>query len=184
MTTNTTSRSQSATKFGAGSNVVVGRTESGICPVTALLDYVSIRGDHPGPFFVLETATPITKPWFVAQLRGILAAVGLPQGQFAGHSSRIGAATTAALVGIEDSTIQALGRWQSAAFLQYIWTPKSQLAAMSRTVKDTGQHLQPGHHQAAVSPMLGHRPQPVTVVMCVLGDSCVVDVVHTVCIYQ
>ena len=78
---------------------------------------MSIRGDHPGPFFVLDTSTPITKPWFVAQLRGILAAVGLPQGQFAGHSFRIGAATTAA------PTIQALGRWHSAAFLQYIRTP-------------------------------------------------------------
>ncbi len=31
----------------------------------------------------------------------------------------LGAATSAALAGLEDSTIQTLGRWQSAAFLQY-----------------------------------------------------------------
>ncbi len=34
-----------------------------------------------------------------------------------GHSFRIGAATTAVVVGIADSSIQTLGRWQSAAFL-------------------------------------------------------------------
>ncbi len=44
---------------------------------------------------------------------------GLP-----GHSFRIGAATTAATVGIEDSTIQMLGRW-SSAFLAHISHPQN-----------------------------------------------------------
>ena len=36
--------------------------------------------------------------------------------KYAGHSYRIGAATTASLCGIQDSTIKMLGRWQSSAY--------------------------------------------------------------------
>ena len=118
-------------QFGAGSDVVVGRTDAELCPVLAMLHYLASRGDRPGTFFITAEGQTITKQWFVAQLREVLAAVGLPQEQYAGHSFRIGAATTAALVGIEDSTIQALGRWHSAAFLQYIRMPKESRAAFS-----------------------------------------------------
>ena len=45
----------------------------------------------------------VTKGWFVGQIRAILTSVGLPQHDFAGHSFRIGAATTAALAGVDDS---------------------------------------------------------------------------------
>ena len=40
----------------------------------------------------------------------------------AGHSFRIGAATSAALAEVEDSIVQILGQWQSAAFLRYVRT--------------------------------------------------------------
>ena len=115
-------------QFGSGSDVVVGRTGSDVCPVRAVLDYVSVRGAGRGPFFIRGTEV-VTKPWFVAQLRSVLTAVGLPQGQYAGHSFRIGAATTAALRRVEDSMIQTLGRWTSTDFLQYIRMPKTQLAS-------------------------------------------------------
>lgn len=61
----------------------------------------------------------------------ILRTAGFPQDHYAGHSFRIGAATMAALAGIADSTIQILGRWHSAAFLQYIRMPKKELAPLS-----------------------------------------------------
>ena len=121
-------------QFGVGSDIVLGRTGAVLCPVTALLEYISDRGDRPGAFFLVTPTQHVTKTWFITQLRAILSTIGLPQHQYAGHSFRIGAATTAALVGIHDSTIQTLGRWHSAAFLQYIRMPKEALAALSSSL--------------------------------------------------
>lgn len=64
--------------------------------------------------------------------KGVSQVVGLPDHEYA--SFRIGAATSAALAGIEDSTIQLLGRWQSGAFLCYIRTPQEILPAVSASL--------------------------------------------------
>ena len=121
-------------QFGAGSDIVLGLTGMQLCPVTAILHYIQSRGGQAGPFFLKANKETASKPWFVAQIRVVLTNIGLPQHQYAGHSFRSGAATTAAAVGIPDSTIQTLGRWQSAAFLLYIRTPKERLAALSASL--------------------------------------------------
>ena len=118
-------------QFGS---VVVGVTGDELCPVSAICQYLMLRGDRKGSFFLDPDGKAVRKPWFVEQLRSILSSIGAPQHQYAGHSFRIGAATTAAMAGVEDSTIQALGRWHSAAFLQYIRTPKERLARISVTL--------------------------------------------------
>ena len=64
-------------------------------------------------------------------LKDALSQLGVDHTQFNGHSFRIGAATTAAQKGIQDSTIEMLGRWQSAAYLRYVQTPRSQLIPVS-----------------------------------------------------
>ena len=115
-------------QFGKGADVIVGRTYVSICPVTAG------RTDRPGTFFLLSSGAPATKGWFTRHIRELLGAMGLPQDQYAGHSFRIGAATTAAMKGVEDSTIQTLGRWHSATFLLYVWSPKERLASLSRVM--------------------------------------------------
>ena len=103
---------------------MVGRTGDALCPVSALAQYISMRGCQPGAFFLDTSRKVLTKQRFVERIRELLTTIGLPQHNFAGHIFRIGAATTAAAAGIEDSTIQTLGRWHSAAFLQYIRTPQ------------------------------------------------------------
>ena len=121
-------------QLGQGAHIVMGRTGMDLCPVVAVLDYITIHVDQPGPFFLTLTKVPLTKQEFLTELRKVLLAVGLPAEEYAGHSFRIGAATSAALTGVEDSTIQMLGRWQSTAFLAYIRTPQRHLAAVSRTL--------------------------------------------------
>ena len=70
----------------------------------------------------------------LARVRSALLEDGIPYKNYSGHSFRIGAATVTAQVRLQDSTIQALGRWSCAAFLSYIRTPRDRLAQFSRTI--------------------------------------------------
>ena len=118
-------------QFGAGTDVVVGLTGDELCPVAAIVRYLEVRGSRRSAFFLHPSGEVVVKAWFVGRVRRILQDLGEDQSQYAGHSFRIGAATSAAMAGLEDSTIQALGRWSSAAYLLYIRTPKESLAHMS-----------------------------------------------------
>ena len=83
-------------------------------------NYLAKRGNTPGALFQWENKIPLSKTKFVEAIRRALTAASLPAKDYAGHSFRIGAATTAASAGIEDSTIQTLGQWKSASFQLYI----------------------------------------------------------------
>ena len=137
-------------QMGQGANIILGRTRTSsdlhVCPVAAVLGYVASWGAQPGAFFLGTRKEPIRKSTFVAKFRRILETLGFPQHQYADHSFRIGAATTAALAGVEDSTIQLLGQWQSAAFLRYVRTPQDRLAALSSTLAGQGCQQSPVAH--------------------------------------
>ena len=103
-------------------------------------------GDHyfvsqPGPFFLNSNKVALSKHQFVTCIRSILQLLGLLQFDYAGHSFRIGAATTVATAGVEDSMIQTLGSWQSAEFLQYICNFPDSLTIWSITVEMYAQLL-------------------------------------------
>lgn len=117
--------------FRQGVLVYVGRTNKPLCPVSALLAYMVLRGNKPGPFFTFLDGKPLSRPRFVAEIRRALAAAGVDPKPYSGHSFRIGAATIAAGQGVEDATIKMLGRWKSSAYQLYIKTPREQLALIS-----------------------------------------------------
>ena len=118
-------------QFGKGTHVYINATHNELCPVAALLAYLALRSTDPGPLFRAIDGLALRKPHVVGRVREALSALGYVQSHYAGHSFRIGAATTAAAVGIEDSTIQALGRWSSSAFKAYIKLPRHHLAQLS-----------------------------------------------------
>ena len=118
--------------FRKGVVIVIGRGTQEICPISAVLDYMSRRGPAPGPLFVFGDGRCLTRPRFVAALRLALGAAGIDARLYSGHSFRIGAATTAAIRGIPDSLIKTMGRWQSSAYTLYVRTPTSVLQSVAR----------------------------------------------------
>ena len=120
--------------FRQGISIFLGRTDTLLCPIAALTAYMATRGCSQGPFFHFPDHQPLTRQLLVEHLRRALQATGLDPKKFAGHSFRIGAATTAAAHGLEDSLIRTLGRWQSSAYLRYLQIPREQLAKISRTL--------------------------------------------------
>lgn len=118
--------------FRRGIHLFIGRTHSDICPVTAMLNYLVGRGKKEGPLFVFPEGAYLTRQRLVEEVRQALGKAGLDSSRYCGHSFRIGAATTAAKRGMEDSVIKTLGRWRSLAYLEYIRIPRDQLASYSR----------------------------------------------------
>ena len=120
--------------FRKGVSVYIGTSGNNICPVAAILDYRVRRGPCSGPFFRFSDRRLLTRARFVTQLKEALTTMGVDERNYSGHSSRIGAATTAAACGIQDSLIKTLGRWESAAYTLYIQTPRETLCKVSQTL--------------------------------------------------
>jgi len=117
-----------------GVEVYIGKSGNDLCPVAVLLAHLSRREDKPGPFFQWENGLPLTKSKFLTFVRTAQEKAGLLAKDFAGHSFRIGAATTATMSGLEDSTIQTLGRWKSTAFKLYVKLNPHHLASLAPTI--------------------------------------------------
>ena len=94
-------------------DLYMGKTATDICPVKAMLNYLVVRGKRPGPLFVYGDGTYLTRQRLVEALRHAVDKAGLNPDLYCSHSFRIGAATTVAEKGMEDSVIKTLGRWKS-----------------------------------------------------------------------
>lgn len=120
--------------FRQGTKVVLGATRDDLCPVSALFSYLRLRGGADGPLFITQQKMPLSRTVFVTQFREALLAAGYQPSevsQYAGHSFRAGAASTAAALGMEDSLIKTLGRWESSAYLLYLRLPHENLQRIS-----------------------------------------------------
>jgi hypothetical protein len=109
-------------QFRVGHTVRMGATDSSVCAVRATVQYLRVRGGIPGPLFVHENGEPLSRKQLVTWIHDAVARLGL-EGNYSGHSFRIGAATTAASAGVPDHLIKTMGRWLSDAYQIYIRTP-------------------------------------------------------------
>ncbi len=71
---------------------------------------LSTRGAGPGPLFRFQDGKPLTRARLVDRTQEALSRAGVDSEPYSGHSLRSGAATTAARMGVQDSTIKMLGR--------------------------------------------------------------------------
>lgn len=108
-------------QLGRGAQISLGYCElEDLCPVRALRKFISLRGSSPGLLFCHLGGAPLTKHQFWAVTTRALAKLGLCGVRFCTHSFRIGAASTAAAMGLPSSVIQHVGRWHSNAFRSFI----------------------------------------------------------------
>jgi len=103
-----------------GVKVFIRKARDDLCSVNTLMNYLQRRGNAPGTLFQWQDYTLLSQMAFVSATRQALASANLPAHDFAGHSFHIGAATTAAMAGIEDSTIQTLSKQKSSSYKLYI----------------------------------------------------------------
>ena len=129
--------------FRRGCVVTLGVTSTSTCPVAALTNYRTLPSTSPSPLFTFADGSFLTREKLTAHLRTLLTASGYKAEKYASHSFRIGAATTAALAGLPDWQIQALGRWSSDCYTRYIRSPPEILAQASRRL---AVQTQPAQH--------------------------------------
>ena len=112
--------------------ITMGATHTSTCPVAALQNYLPYRKKCSKlPLFLFDDGSYLTRPSLTSHLRSLLLAIGLDPDIYASYSFRIGAATTAAAAGLPDWQIQALGRWSSDCYTQYIHTPQDTLKRLT-----------------------------------------------------
>ena len=73
-------------QFRKGVKVVIEQTNDNLCPVSALLSYLSRRGNFWGPLFCWHNKTPRSKMKFVSHVRLGLLRANFPADKHADHS--------------------------------------------------------------------------------------------------
>lgn len=91
-----------------------------VCPVLSMISFLRVRPPVKGPLFCHFNLQPLTRYQFSAVLRKTLSVLNINYTQYKAHSFRIGAATTAANLGIPVETIKSAGRWKSSVYQNYI----------------------------------------------------------------
>ena len=84
----------------------------------------------------------LTRVKFSKLVRETVLAAGW-SGNFTSHIFRVGAASTAASLGVPDYLIKALGRWNSNEYLLHVKLLRHQVSTVSRLM-DLSQPVSPG----------------------------------------
>lgn len=124
--------------FREGITIKLFSTGNSICPYAICCKYMEHRRKSSpsatDPLFISDQGQILTRTLFISKFRHALECVGINSTRYNGHSFRIGAATTAAQVHMEDHMIKTLGRWSSDAYCRYIRTPVSTIRMAQKSL--------------------------------------------------
>ncbi len=122
--------------FRVGQTITIGASSSTLCPVLAMKQYHSRRKLLSGPLFIHDSGKRLTKQTIANETQSLLTKFGFNAALYAGHSYRIGAATTTASAKLPSWLIKTLGRWSSDFYERYIKIPPGTLSGVSDTLTD------------------------------------------------
>ena len=130
-------KSSKTDPFRFGVNVRLASNNSILCPVQAISSYLKCHPTGKGPLFTFINGHFLTRQSFSRVLQELL-----PNNHsISTHSFRIGAATTAASIGLPRWLIKSLGRWNSDCFRQYIRVPEETIQQVSCSlIKHSGSY--------------------------------------------
>ena len=132
-------RIKSEKKDRIGVNTIVDVYENGgqFCPVKALKKWLSASAHNNQnlPAFRWSSGNPLTGKDFNKCLKDLLEKhFDYKKSNMSSHSFRRGMATLLGHIGYTDSEIQAVGRWSSRAFEDYIKLPRTKRLQMAREI--------------------------------------------------
>lgn len=117
-----------ADRFFEGNTILIQATNDAPDALPIMRQYVEQRDElfpnHP-QLFLRQDGTVPARQFFMARIRQML------PGDIGGHSMRSGGATALAIAGVPDNRIQAMGRWSSDAYQQYIRKHPALLQALT-----------------------------------------------------
>ena len=137
-----TQRLSKALPFGPSISIAVLITRCVTCPFKVVhiyrsfFDPTQVRPNMPA--FMNLNGKPYTYKQALLDSRYFLGRIGLREEHFGTQSFRIGMASEAGRLDMEDSVIQLLGRWRSDSFLLYKRTAPEKLAQYAYQLRGKG----------------------------------------------
>jgi hypothetical protein len=123
---------------GKSTIVDVYATGGPFCPVHALSRWREVNQHWPSgqPAFRWDNGKPLTQGQFRKIMEDRLTGfIDNPADIFCTHSFRIGTASMLGTLGYSDDDIQAVGRWSSRAFEEYLRLPRTKRMQIARQIK-------------------------------------------------
>ena len=130
-------KSPKTDRIGTGTIVDVYESKGPLCPIRAFEKWQSSasRQKNKYPLFINDQGVPLTGKKFNSYLTKYLSPyLDYKKGKITSHSFRAGIASLLGLLGFAENEIQAVGRWSSRAYLDYLKLPRTQRLTMAKTI--------------------------------------------------